>query len=87
VYYRGVWICWLENYGRRIVFLRDDYQNNPEILIPIFRQMLAYGKTRKIVIDSRNGQQAINSAEAQLLLQRGAERDRNSLVFWPSTLG
>jgi ATP-dependent Lhr-like helicase len=87
VYHRGVWICWLENYGRRIVFLKDDYQGKPEILIPIFRQMLVYGKARKIVIDSWNGQQATDSPEAQLLLQRGAERDRNSLVFWPSTLG
>ncbi|MEK3720291.1 DEAD/DEAH box helicase [Paenibacillus sp. FSL H8-0034] len=87
VYHRGMWVCWLENYGRKIVFLRDDYNQNPELLLPIFRQMLDYGKSRKIVIDSWNGQQAVDSPEGQLLLKRGAERDRNSIVFWPSTLG
>ncbi|SFK82522.1 ATP-dependent helicase Lhr and Lhr-like helicase [Paenibacillus sp. 1_12] len=87
VYHKGMWVCWLENYGRKIVFLKDEYNQNPELLLPIFRQMLDYGKSRKIVIDSWNGQQAVNSPEGQLLLKRGAERDRNSLVFWPSTLG
>lgn len=29
VYHRGMWVCWLENYGRKIVFLRDDYNQNP----------------------------------------------------------
>jgi ATP-dependent Lhr-like helicase len=85
VYHHGVWICWLENYGRRIVFLRDDYQENPAVLLPIFKQMLAFGKTRKIVIDSWNGQHAGESA-AQLLLEHGAERDQHSLVIWPSAL-
>jgi ATP-dependent Lhr-like helicase len=87
VYHQGAWICWIENYGRKIVFLKDDYDKNPEMLIPIFRQLLTYGKSRKIVIDSWNGKQAADSAEGQLLLNRGAERDRGSLVFWPSTLG
>jgi ATP-dependent Lhr-like helicase len=87
VYDQGMWVCWIENYGRKIIFLKDDYNKNPEMLIPIFRQMLDYGKSRKIVIDSWNGQQAADSAEGQLLLKRGAERDRGSLVFWPSTLG
>ncbi|NHN31791.1 DEAD/DEAH box helicase [Paenibacillus agricola] len=87
VYDRGMWVCWIENYGRKIVFLKDDYNKDPDMLIPIFRQMLDYGKSRKIVIDSWNGQQAADTAEGQMLLKRGAERDRNSLIFWPSTLG
>jgi ATP-dependent Lhr-like helicase len=87
VYHRGMWVCWLENYGRKIVFLKDEYDKNPEMLIPIFRQMLSYGKARKIVIESWNGRQAADTAEGQILLSRGAERDRGSLVFWPSTLG
>jgi ATP-dependent Lhr-like helicase len=86
VYHRGMWVCWLENYGRKIVFLKDDYTMNPDMLIPIFRQMLSYGKSRKIVIESWNGKPAAESAEGRILLQRGAERDRGSVVFWPSTL-
>jgi len=36
---------------------------------------------KKIVVDTWNGQKAMDSEEGRVLLKQGAERDCNSLVF------
>jgi hypothetical protein len=49
--------------------------------------LLRNGSMKKIVIDTWNGQKAMDTEEGKVLLKHGAERDRDSLVLWLSAMG
>ncbi|WP_274365144.1 DEAD/DEAH box helicase [Paenibacillus thermotolerans] len=78
-------VYWFESNGKHIVRLSDD--NEPvDGLVPVFRRLLRRQGLKRIVIDTWNGRKAVDSADMAALLDRGAERDRGSIVLWPSTL-
>jgi ATP-dependent Lhr-like helicase len=87
LFQHGNWTGWLENNAKKVVFLKPDPTIQPEQLLPVFAQLLRNGSMKKIVIDTWNGQKAVDSEESKVLLKHGAERDRDSLVLWLSAMG
>ncbi|WP_456093979.1 Lhr family helicase [Paenibacillus alkalitolerans] len=80
----GSWAYWFESNGKHIVRLAEA---GPELdLLPVFRQLIRRNGLKRIVIDTWNGRKAAEASDALPLVERGAERDRGSLVIWPSTL-
>lgn len=91
VIYRGQWVLWIENKGKRITMLNEDIlQFNPvfitNMLREIFRQLLNLGGIRKISIDLWNGQPVWQSTAIPWLEMVGAEKDQDSAVIWSSML-
>lgn len=86
--HHGQWVGWLESYGRKMVFFEEGVVNHLDVqwLVPVFRQLMAYGRLKKLVIHMWNGEKVVQSAAGKSLLAYGAERDRDTLVFWPSVL-
>jgi ATP-dependent helicase Lhr and Lhr-like helicase len=88
IFLNGVWIFWFETGAKHIVRIgsKQESDGRAERLLPAFRQLLRRGGMKRIVIQTWNGRAAADSAEMQPLLELGAERDRGSLVLWPSVL-
>jgi len=84
----GEWTYWIESNGKRIarVGSRAGSRDDAADLIPVFRQLLRRGGLKRIRIDTWNGKRAAECEEAAPFLERGAERDRGSLVLWLSAL-
>ncbi|WP_227013750.1 DEAD/DEAH box helicase [Paenibacillus psychroresistens] len=87
LFQHGNWAGWLENNAKKVVFLKQDQPIQPELLLPVFTQLLKNGSMKKIVIDTWNGQKAMETEAGKVLLKHGAERDRDSLVLWLSAMG
>lgn len=87
LFQNGHWTGWLENNAKKVVFLNPEHTLKPEKLLPVFVQLLKNGSMKKMVINTWNGQKAIDSEEGRVLLKHGAERDRDSLVLWLSSIG
>ena len=59
----------------------------PKLLREVFRTIMRQNGASKIKIELWNGEAAAESPEgAPLLRSLGAERDRNALVLWVSSL-
>jgi ATP-dependent Lhr-like helicase len=86
MFQHGKWMGWLENNGKKVVFLEPVQAIQPEQWIPVFGQLLRNGSLKKIVIDTWNGRKVANTEEGQALLKHGAEQDRDSLVLWLSAI-
>lgn len=95
------WLFWIERYGRKITVMDSNPATNGQAtganndspndgdykqLTSIFRTLIRRHRLSKVVIESWNGRQAANTDVGRMLTTLGAERDRDSLVFWPSTL-
>lgn len=90
VWRKDRWTLWLENGGRRIAepsAAPSGASPGEAELKVILRQCLRRQGLRKIVVDAWNGVPIGEAAEGAVLQQLGAERDRNSLILWPSQLG
>jgi ATP-dependent Lhr-like helicase len=87
LFQNGYWTGWLENNAKKVVFLNSEHTVKPERLLPVFVQLLKNGSMKKIVINTWNGQKAMDSEEGRVLLKHGAERDRDNLVLWLSSIG
>ncbi|NOV04224.1 DEAD/DEAH box helicase [Paenibacillus sp. LMG 31457] len=83
------WLYWIENNGKRIYQLSSRSHDQAETvheLRLLFRQLLKQHQLRKIVIDTWNGVRISDAPEQEFLKLLGAEKDRTSLVLWPSQL-
>lgn len=86
------WLYWIENNGRRVYRLPSssgaslDHSATAHELKLMFRQLLKQHQLRKIVIDTWNGVRISEAPEQEALKLLGAEKDRTSLVLWPSQL-
>lgn len=86
------WLYWIENNGKRIFHIapetnkNDDQASIVHELKSMFRQFLKQHQLRKIVIESWNGIRISDAPEQEYLKLLGAEKDRTSLVLWPSQL-
>jgi ATP-dependent Lhr-like helicase len=88
VFVGGVWTYWMESNGKHIVRIAPGAPQEDAItLLPVFRQLLRQGALKRIRIETWNGRKAADADSALPLLERGAERDRGSIVLWPSNLG
>ncbi|MDD9269916.1 DEAD/DEAH box helicase [Paenibacillus sp. GCM10023248] len=86
------WLYWIENNGKRVYRLasgsdqpQDDAATAQELKL-MFRQLLKQHQLRKIVVDAWNGVRITEAPEQAALKLLGAEKDRTSLVLWPSQL-
>lgn len=79
------WMYWIENHGKRIVPIQPD-AGSMDGLKDILRDVLRRSGKRKLVVDSYAGRAIEHTEAGQSLLRLGAERDRHSLVLWPSQL-
>ncbi|MEO3943925.1 DEAD/DEAH box helicase [Gorillibacterium sp. CAU 1737] len=89
LFLRGqVWELWLENGGKRItdMALPDDSERRRSSLSFALRAVMTFGKLRKVQVERWNGLPVGESLEAEELQALGGERDREALVFWPSSL-
>ncbi|SDN58424.1 ATP-dependent helicase Lhr and Lhr-like helicase [Paenibacillus sp. yr247] len=83
---------WIENNGKRIYQLESIKNPNGDQttivneLKSMFRQFLKQHQLRKIVIDTWNGVRISEAPEQEYFKLLGAEKDRTSLVLWPSQL-
>lgn len=84
----GVWTYWIEANGKHIVRVGapSSSADDADALLPALRELLRRNHLKRIRIDTWNGRKAAE-ADVSALLERGAERDRGSLVLWPSSLG
>lgn len=92
--YRGSrLVLWLEQHGKLIISLDDSFRIGPQELLPeqtaeelkgLLRTLLQRSGLRKIVIDKWDGEPAAEGPAA-MLGALGAEKDRSSCVFWPSS--
>lgn len=83
------WLYWIENNGKRIYQLTSgnlDIAETAHELRLLFRQLLKQHQLRKIVIDTWNGVRISDAPQQEVLKLLGAEKDRTSLVLWPSQL-
>lgn len=92
VMYRGDWVLWVENNGRRINVLEEkivhewakDKKLMMNILRTVFRRIIDCSGLRKISMELWNGESIHNDPVSEYLIALGAERDRSYLVLWPS---
>ncbi len=83
----GRWVLWIENYGRRIHVMEDGEQADYAAwLKTVFQTFVSRHGLRKIVIETWNGEKVVHTPACARLIELGAERDRASLVFWPSSI-
>lgn len=78
------WLYWVENNGKKI-FTMDSGSSVSE-LKPLFRAIMRQQHRSKIVIDTWDGEKVTDTASGQELQAMGAEKDKTSLVLWPSSL-
>lgn len=81
------WLYWIENGGRRI------YPVDPQageavadVFRSAFRQLMKRQSLSKIAIEQWAGKPVMDTEASEWLRAIGAERDRNALVLWPSSL-
>ncbi|TBL80014.1 DEAD/DEAH box helicase [Paenibacillus thalictri] len=89
VFAGGRSVLWIENNGRRFYTLNrgsSELWRNPAVFKQMLKTLLQMGSLRKLVIDSWDGQKLEHETDAKWLLQFGGERDRSSVVIWPSSL-
>jgi ATP-dependent Lhr-like helicase len=94
IMYKGKWVMWIENKGKRIHVLKDNILNEwtdkngcfERILSEIFRTIINLDKLHKIKVDVWNKQPIQESPIAAILLTLGAEKDLSSYVLWSSDL-
>ena len=92
VLHGGRWLLWLEGGGKRIHLMDPEAERTqepdlPKLLREVFRTIMRQNGASKIKIELWNGEAAAESPEgAPLLRSLGAERDRNALVLWVSSL-
>lgn len=96
------WAYYIESNGKHIVRIppresaddsgasrgassRDD-SADLAALLQALKLLLRRGSLKRIRIDTWNGRKAVDADAAAPLIARGAERDRGSLVLWPSSL-
>ena len=84
VFVDGAWTYWLESNGKHIVRIGEGDADGAALL-PVLKQLLRRGGLKRIRVETWNGRRAADAALP--LLERGAERDRDGLVLWPSQLG
>ncbi|MHA7963276.1 DEAD/DEAH box helicase [Paenibacillus sp. CAU 1782] len=85
----GKWRYWIENNGKRIYNMEEDYGKNSDDthqLRKVFSTILHTQRLTKIVIDKWNNKPVAESEAADLLQSIGAERDGKSYVLWMSRL-
>jgi ATP-dependent Lhr-like helicase len=92
VIYKGQWIMWIENKGKRVHVLTEQLLKTDNdkllerMLRDIFKSILELEGLRKITIDSWDGKPVQDVSAAAYLSALGAEKDRSSYVLWPSNL-
>lgn len=88
------WVLWVEQYGKSVVSLDPSFRAAPgkplearlaEELRDLFRILLSRSGSRKIVVGKWDGAVAGEGPVSLMLTNIGAERDRSSCVFWPSS--
>jgi ATP-dependent helicase Lhr and Lhr-like helicase len=90
------WLYWIENNGKRIYAMtgrdgesRDDFPQSGDqekVFKAAFSLLLKYRGLSKITVERWNGRSILDSQAEEFLRALGAERDRDSLVLWPSQL-
>ncbi|WP_246042202.1 DEAD/DEAH box helicase [Cohnella pontilimi] len=86
------WLYWVENNGKRIYAMSGSGGDSPDrreqerVLKTAFSLLLKHRGLSKISVEQWNGRKIRDSQAADVLLALGAERDRDSLVLWPSQL-
>jgi len=78
------WLYWVENNGKK-VFTIDSGSSVSE-LKPLFKAIMRQQHRSKIVIDTWDGEKVTDTVSGHELQAMGAEKDKTSLVLWPSTL-
>ncbi|GAA4848288.1 DEAD/DEAH box helicase [Paenibacillus vulneris] len=87
VIHQGRWLLWSENHGKRICAMEDIPDNElPGIIRSTLEGYLKSSAVRKLSIEKWNGHPVLQTELADVLYKLGAERDRESLVIWPSSL-
>jgi len=92
VIYKGQWILWIENNGKRVYELEDgilqkrliDTMDIVGVIRHSFKRMMALSGLRKLSIERWNGRNIQESPAAEYFKQLGAEKDRSHLVLWSS---
>ncbi|TFE19568.1 DEAD/DEAH box helicase [Cohnella luojiensis] len=82
------WLFWIENNGKKVITMPvPDSVDVPmdhqaELLQSAFQSIIRSRKIVKVKVDSLNGIPITETEIGKVLLQRGAERELRSLVFW-----
>jgi ATP-dependent Lhr-like helicase len=85
----GEWVLWVEKNGRRIHPLTDSWKPGTvkqDLMRDVFKRLFKIAGLRKLVIDSWRGADFEEEKVAAAFGALGAERDRASMVIWPSGL-
>ncbi|WP_028552735.1 DEAD/DEAH box helicase [Paenibacillus sp. UNC451MF] len=83
----GRWLLWIENNGKRMCPMEKVSDDELYHLIRSAAEgYLRLPKTRKLIIEKWNGLPVLQTEVAEVLYTLGAEKDRESLVIWPSAL-
>jgi ATP-dependent Lhr-like helicase len=87
------WLIWIENNGKRIYSMTDAASGVEQVgdlleqvLKTAFSLLLSRRGLSKITVEQWNGAEILKSQAGETLRALGAERDRDSLVLWPSQL-
>ncbi|MDB4867691.1 MAG: box helicase domain protein [Cohnella sp.] len=87
------WLFWIENNGKRIYSMTDAASGveqmgdlSEQVLKTAFSLLLSRRGLSKITVEQWNGAEILKSQAGEALRALGAERDRDSLVLWPSQL-
>ena len=84
---QGRWLLWLENNGKRLYAMEKLPEDELEALLRSTAEAyLRLPAMRKLVIEKWNGIPVLQTELAEVLYKLGAEKDRDSLVIWPSSL-
>lgn len=83
------WRYWIENGGRRILSMEmeeDAAQRGLDALKTALSHLIKKHGLSKIVVERYNGTPVLETEAGEWLRAIGAERDRHTLVLWPSAL-
>ncbi|WP_282942211.1 DEAD/DEAH box helicase [Paenibacillus sp. RC67] len=84
---KGRWLLWIENSGKRLYAMEKLSEDDLHSLLRSAAEgYLRLSSMRKLVIEKWNGLPVLQTELAEVLFKLGAEKDRESLVIWPSAL-